>query len=176
MSLLGWFQYFLVGFILADIYVASKIKISLPKTIEILAGAMLLIGISLIHYDGAVINRLIYPLLCFLFFMLVLYFPFWKSIFSISIISIIGGMCYSIYLLHFAIISFIGNYSIHYRVTNSLDINYILQWLIISLGILIVSAIYFVLIEKPCMRKDWPSKLKHKLRLNFLFQPSTTKG
>lgn len=176
MSLLGWFQYFLVGFILADIYVASKINWTLPKPIEILCGLVLLAGVSFVPYEGALINRLLYPLLCFLFFTLVLHFHFWKGIFSIGIISVIGGMCYSIYLLHFAAISFIGNYSIHYQVTNSLEINYILQWLIISIGILAVSAVYFVLIEKPCMKKDWLSKLIQKLKSNFLFQPSTTKG
>lgn len=176
MSLLGWFQYFLVGFILADIYAASKVKIEISSPMQIAIGALLLVGISLLPYEGNVLLRITYPILCFLFFMLVLHFSFWKKIFSLSAISIIGGMCYSIYLLHFATISFIGNYSIHYKVTNSLAINYIIQWFIILFSILIVSGTYFLLIEKPCMKKDWPVKLMHKLRLTFIGQPSASKG
>lgn len=175
MSLLGWFQYFLVGFILADIYVTSRINFSVPKAVQAVGGGLLLVAISLVPYEGGLFFRIAYPTLCFLFFMLVLFFSFWKKIFSLSVISVIGGMCYSIYLLHFATISFIGNYSIHFKITDSLEINYLLQWIIILTFVLIVAGLYFLLIEKPCMRKDWPMKLRSRLRIFFIGQPSANK-
>jgi len=76
-------------------------------------------------------------------------------------VSAIGGMCYSIYLLHLMILqvgvsflfsegyfggSFLGNLLI-----------YSLMFLPV---ILIVSAIFYLLLEKPCMNPNWPSKLK----------------
>jgi peptidoglycan/LPS O-acetylase OafA/YrhL len=164
MSLLGWFQYFMIGFLLADIYLSQKIRLFLPKVIQLLIGLLLLAGLSFLPYEGAFNNRLIYVFLCFLFFLLVLHFPVWKGIFSLQYISIIGGMCYSIYLLHFATISFIGNYTIHLKLTDSLAINYLLQWVVILLAVLIVSGAYFLLIERPCMRKDWPQRLLKKIQ------------
>jgi peptidoglycan/LPS O-acetylase OafA/YrhL len=176
MSLPGWFQYFLAGFILADIYISNKITHKISRFTEIGAGVLLLYGLSFLSYEGGILQRLMYPAMCFLFFVLVLHFPFWKKVFSIPWISVMGGMCYSIYLLHFAVISFIGNYSIHYQITNSLTVNYILQWVLIFSTILAVSAMYFILIEKPCMRKDWPSSLFKKVKSNLFLQPGTAKG
>lgn len=164
MSLLGWFQYFLVGFMLADIYVSKKINFAIPKLAEFALGAFLLYCLSKFSYEGGVLQRVSYPLICFLFFMLVLHFSFWKKVFSIPLISIIGGMCYSIYLLHFAAISFIGNYTIHYKISDSLLINYLFQWMLIFPLIIAISAVYFLLIEKPCMKKDWPSQLMQKIK------------
>ncbi len=41
------------------------------------------------------------------------------------------------------------------------------QILILMLPILFISAIYFVLIEKPCMDKNWPTKLAGSIKLFY---------
>ena len=175
MSLVGWFQYFLVGFLLADIYVSQKFKIRTSRFVEIAVGFILLLGLSFFPHEGSVIRRFVYPLLCFGFFLAVLYTPFWKRFFSIKFISIVGGMCYSIYLLHYATISFVGNYLIKYKVTDSLLINYAAYFLILSVMILFVSSTYFILVEKPCMKADWPSRLLKRLNLGSVMGQTVIK-
>jgi peptidoglycan/LPS O-acetylase OafA/YrhL len=168
MSLLGWFQYFFVGFILADIYVSQKLKIKTSKLVEIFFGILLLFGLSFLSYKGSIISRIAYPVFCFAFFTMVLQFPFWKKVFSTKFISVVGGMCYSIYLLHFAIISLIGNYSLKFKISNSFFMNYVVHVVIFLMAVLISSGIFFLLVEKPCMKKDWPLKLARGIRNNFL--------
>jgi peptidoglycan/LPS O-acetylase OafA/YrhL len=175
MSLLGWFQYFLVGFILADIYASKKIQIKIHLILEIVLGLTLLYCLSVLPYKGNISSRLLYPVFCLVFFILVLHFPFWKKVFSLKFISIVGGMCYSIYLLHFATISFIGNYTLKYKIGDSLLVNYVFQALLFLGMILCVSAAYFILIEKPCMRKDWPSRLLKKVNPRLSLVPGIIK-
>lgn len=173
LSLVGWLQYFLVGFLLVDLYLNRGKQLKLSPVLQIIGGLVLLYLISFQPYGGGVAQRLLYPTYSFLFFGLVLHFSFWKKVFSIPVISISGGMCYSIYLLHFATISFIGNYTIGYKFSDAIVINYLVQWLIIGAAILVVAGTYFLLVEKPCMRKDWPQQAWAKLTGKKIIVPPT---
>lgn len=67
-------------------------------------------------------------------------------------IATIGGMCYSIYLLHHPIVSFIGHRTLP------------LGGLAVQVGLIVpvvlgVSTLYFVAIERPCMDRHWPQRL-----------------
>jgi peptidoglycan/LPS O-acetylase OafA/YrhL len=79
--------------------------------------------------------------------------------FSWTPVYLIGGMCYTIYLLHYAffhlIIKFTGNWSLGMGYFADL----LLQVLVVVPVILALSVLFFVLIEKPCMDKNWPQKL-----------------
>jgi peptidoglycan/LPS O-acetylase OafA/YrhL len=75
-----------------------------------------------------------------------------KKVFSGRLIIVIGGMCYSIYLLHFAVISFVGRLLVRSGVPVSNTSLFLLFVLFFVVSVLAVSAIYFVLIEKPFMR------------------------
>src|ERR1700748_477814 len=55
-----------------------------------------------------------------------------KKVFSYKFIPIIGGMCYSIYLLHYAIISFLGRHTIHFHVTDYYLPHLLLQIILIG--------------------------------------------
>ena len=71
-------------------------------------------------------------------------------------------MCYSIYLWHTAVISGVGNFITSIGIQGHYFMTLFLQSLIILPMVLIFSGIMYVLIEQPCMDKDWPFKL-----LNF---------
>jgi peptidoglycan/LPS O-acetylase OafA/YrhL len=100
-----------------------------------------------------------------MFYYLVFLTPFWKSVFSNQWLTTIGGMCYSIYLLHYPIISMIGNYTVRYQLTRWRFADNIIQGGILIAFILMISSTFFILIERPCMDKDWYKKLfKRRVR------------
>ena len=70
-------------------------------------------------------------------------------------------MCYTIYLLHFAVISFVGNPLLSIQFSGNPILNIGLYSIIILSVILLVSVVFFVIIERPCMDKNWPTNLKN---------------
>jgi peptidoglycan/LPS O-acetylase OafA/YrhL len=78
-------------------------------------------------------------------------------------IATIGGMCYSIYLLHFPFISFVGHHSLPLAQHSTPLLHLMAQAVVILPLLLLVSSVYFVLIERPCMDRDWPRKLRQRL-------------
>lgn len=71
----------------------------------------------------------------------------------------IGGMCYTIYLLHFPLISFIGHMTLPLGQGSGPMMHVLAQGLVILPVVLVVSSVYFVLVERPCMDRNWPRKL-----------------
>lgn len=84
---------------------------------------------------------------------------FFNRFFSWMPVYLIGGMCYTIYLLHYAffhlIVKFTSGFSLGYGYFADL----LLQAVITVPVIMFVSVLFYVLIEKPCMDKNWPQKL-----------------
>jgi peptidoglycan/LPS O-acetylase OafA/YrhL len=76
---------------------------------------------------------------------------------------IIGGMCYSIYLLHYAFFHFLIPITSKISLNKGYVVDYLLQILIAVPVMLCVSIIFYVLIERPCMDKEWPQKLYRKI-------------
>jgi peptidoglycan/LPS O-acetylase OafA/YrhL len=91
--------------------------------------------------------------ICCMFFLVhtVLTNSLMKRLFSVPILVVIGGMCYSIYLLHFAIISFAGQLLPRTGLDVQNHLYFIPTMLFFSAAVLIVSSIYFLLVEKPFM-------------------------
>lgn len=75
-----------------------------------------------------------------------------KQIFSGTFLTITGGMCYSIYLLHFGVLSALGYLlkSGDFSLSNVYLIP--LYFILFAACILIISATYFLIIEKPFMK------------------------
>jgi hypothetical protein len=82
-------------------------------------------------------------------------------IYTRKIIYTIGGMCYSIYLLHYAFFHLTVQYT---KVLWSLELTYsanlILQLFVNLPLMLIASTLFFVWFEKPFMNKEWLKNLK----------------
>lgn len=156
-SLYNYLFYFLVGFLIADFYLTEK-KVWLSNIGSFLAGFTALATLYLINMEP-LLNKFIFILSLFVFIYLALTAPIWRRIFSNKLLTTIGGMCYTIYLMHTVVISGFGNKTVFWRMSSSYELNLIFQILILILPILFISAIYFILIEKPCMDKNWPTKL-----------------
>jgi peptidoglycan/LPS O-acetylase OafA/YrhL len=75
---------------------------------------------------------------------------------------VIGGMCYSIYLLHYAFFHFLVPYTSKMQLGMGYKIDYLIQIIIVLPIMLVVSIVFYLLVERPCMDKDWPKKLYRK--------------
>jgi len=75
----------------------------------------------------------------------------------------IGGMCYTIYLYHVVLIACIGRATKRLHFGTSFSGYFLLQTAIMLPIILIICAGFFLLIEKPCMDKNWPQKLRARI-------------
>jgi peptidoglycan/LPS O-acetylase OafA/YrhL len=160
-TLFEFLHFFLLGFLLADLYV-SEVRLSLGNGAALVAGLPIFAGLLFIEFGGSLGLTLLYLGLIFSFYYMVLTTASWQWCFSRLPITVIGGMCYSIYLLHFAIIAFVGKITLKLRVTDYYVPNLLMQALLILPIVLIACGLYFYLIEKPCMSKDWYIRLYRK--------------
>jgi peptidoglycan/LPS O-acetylase OafA/YrhL len=161
--LLTTIQYFLLGWLLADIYVDGWHETPSPgrrwDVVGVLALAAVL-GIALLH---PALGRALAPWLLF-----TLCYAFFRSIdlrraLSNRWLATIGGMCYSIYLVHYPIFILLGS---HLRSIGRLqpDLAFAATCLILLPIGLVASAVFFVLVERPCMDPAWPDRLRDRLR------------
>ncbi len=153
-TIVGYFHYFL-----ADID-ASKLKIneSISEIFYIFLGLAIFSFLLFTDLNTYPFLRFMYSFMIIIFYYLVLKIEFWKKIFSIPWIAVVGGMCYTIYLLHYKIISFIGSITIPFKISNSFIINYVIQILLYTFFIALGSIVFYLLIERPTMKKEWYKK------------------
>jgi peptidoglycan/LPS O-acetylase OafA/YrhL len=78
-----------------------------------------------------------------------------------------GGMCYSIYLWHNIIVSGVGNFTIHFNPFRSYLGALFWHMAILLPAVVLGSTVFYLLVEKPCMDREWPQKLWAKLKSLF---------
>ena len=127
-------------------------------------GLLLILPILFINHESSLIYGIIYPFLVFAFFFLSLHSSIWNSFFKIEVVSIIGGMCYSIYLLHFVVIAVITRFSHFYKVSDAILPNLIVNTIVVLIVSLFVSAIYYKFVEQPFMDKNFPKKIYERIK------------
>ncbi|TVP46538.1 MAG: acyltransferase [Mongoliibacter sp.] len=106
------------------------------------------------------LNNLLFNISIFLLFIATFKGHVFNWFFSRSIIYLVGGMCYTIYLIHYPFFHLLMKFTGRFSVSNDYFPNLMVQLMIGIPIVIFVSIIFFVLIEKPCMDKDWPKKLK----------------
>ena len=150
--LLGFIQYFFTGFLLADIHTTGTGMGWLKPRLLDLVGLCCLLVMALAPQSPALATLLPW-LICGLF-MGALRGAWLTAILRWSWVSVLGGMCYSIYLLHNPIYSFVAGKII----SNGLSVpQACLRLGLFGLPIVLTAGIaYYVLIERPCMNPNWP--------------------
>jgi peptidoglycan/LPS O-acetylase OafA/YrhL len=78
-------------------------------------------------------------------------------------ITTIGGMCYTIYMYHWLMISMLVRVTGQIQ-THILWLDLLIQFVLMSVIIVGVCAILFALFERPFMRRDWPARIWKKIR------------
>ena len=173
-------QYFFIGILLADFYVSNTAAEFFNKKWMVVPALALLIAIidwpvrTQGDADDLFLTRLSFPFLLGMFYYMIMKNDLIKKVFSYKFIPVIGGMCYSIYLLHYTIISVLGRFTIGLHLTNYYIPNLILQIALIGIPVLVISSVYYYFIERPFMSSKWLNMLikKDKREESANFQPA----
>ncbi len=173
---------FLAGFLFADLYLEMRRKGTVAKRGYDWAAlgvfALVLVFPFLMQVAGVVhpfagsgdvdfamsVLRHILPVIILLFLLLMFRGVWLRRFFSWKPVYLIGGMCYSIYLIHYPLISTASRLVAKVRpempYLTGLTL-LIVFWLPVVVGI---AAVFFVMIERPCMDHAWPGKLLARIK------------
>ncbi|HLT72013.1 MAG TPA: acyltransferase [Cyclobacteriaceae bacterium] len=146
-TLIDFIQYFIAGFVIADIYVSRKGSRSGYELVPIVALPVILFT----TYDDSIIERIVYPLMIIGLYLAVLLSAFWERVFNKKGIVAIGGISYSIFLIHLPIIGFVGTFTMPIPMTGYYYLDFLIQCAIIGPVILILSLIFYLAAERPFM-------------------------
>ena len=146
-TLLDFLQYFLAGFAIADVYVSNEGLRFKHGLIPLVALPVILFA----TYDDSIIERIIYPFMIISLYLVVLFNPFWEKVFSRKSMVTIGGISYSVFLIHFPIIGFLGTYTMPIPLTGTYYVDFLTQCVIILPAILVLSFIFYLAAERPFM-------------------------
>ena len=157
-NLPGQLQFFMVGFLLADIR-ATRTESQISRWWDLVS---VIVWIAIFAIPGKQITFLLPPLIL-LAYLATFNGPVSRQIFRTQWIALTGGMCYSFYLMHMLVISIAFKLTRRCILPSSLLLSYLIQVVLLGTCICLFCTAYFVLIERPCMDPNWPRKLLAKL-------------
>lgn len=163
LTILAQLPYFLVGFLLVDVYLMSwRSAPVLTRAWDVVFAATVLIGWLVVRSPEVVWWA--FPVVGFAFCCAAFRSPIASRFLSRPWIFTIGGMCYSIYLLHLPLIRIAWNWTGGLVPPGHFAWDIIVQAAVLIPFVLVASAIFFVLVERPCMDKTWPARAAAWLR------------
>lgn len=159
-SLFSYFNIFITGIICADWFLENQRFLYSKKRIlfDFLGIASLYCIITLSGFTARDYRLFLFACY-FMFFISAFKGKLLNKVVTNKYITIIGGMCYSIYLLHYAVIFFITQTFTHRIFSLNYAQDILLQLLIIMPLILVFSSAFFVFFERPFMDIHWAKKL-----------------
>ncbi len=158
-------QYFLTGFLLADAYLLDwQNETRSYKWDAVGIGASVaLVYLLLVNVNGTVATHgFAMHLACCVF----IYFAYsgafrgrmLSKLLSLAPIYLIGGACYTIYLWHFLVISFVGGLVGASVSSGSMCTDTLIYSMVFAMASLPIMAVLFITTERPFMDKAWPSR------------------
>ncbi len=154
-TLIQYVSFFFAGILVTQLYISPpKLKLSnfFLNSISIL---IIIIVFANDYVHSSAFYKVIFHFLIAILYLIVIGFNALKGFLQNKFVCIIGGACYSIYLLHYQIISLIGNFLINRKLFNIVLLNEAVEIIFYLSGVLIISMIFFKLIERPCMERYW---------------------
>jgi peptidoglycan/LPS O-acetylase OafA/YrhL len=159
-SILQYAQFFLVGILVCDCWTARWKGLPRSWTADVpgLLSVPLFVWLNIRH-PGVVADAL-NPWVMAMLFYSALRGRGWAAVLSYGAIPIIGGMCYSIYLIHGRPIALLVHGILaRLPLFGSFTADYVVVFAICTAAVLLASAVFYLLVERPCMDPRWPQKL-----------------
>ena len=162
LTLPGHLNMFLLGMLMADVLVHdwNGRKTTAWGDVAFAAG---MTGLYLTEPAFGPSRTLLMPVSCILVVGGALRGRFFRPVLEKPAIFLIGGMCYSIYLLHFGIVRFAADGITWGIAPASPLLDFVVSSLVLATACLLISVAYFVWIERPCMFPDWPGRARTQL-------------
>jgi len=168
LSIYGSIQHFLIGILIADFYVSGFAIDFFKKWWFAPLAAVLFFTMFLMprweetHQLDRLYLAISYPFMIGLLYYIILRNEAVKKVFSYKFVPIIGGMCYTTYLIHYTVISMVGRYTVLVHFTHYYLPNLFLQFILLVIPIMLFAAVFFLYVERPFMSKKWIDKLMKK--------------
>jgi peptidoglycan/LPS O-acetylase OafA/YrhL len=167
LTIINFIQFFLLGFLLADIYLADWKRE--PRT-QWYWDVITMVGWPAVFWMSRSPLLISFALPIMLF---VLYCAMFRGTLSNWLIcnrfiTTIGGMCYSIYLLHYQALSAVMRHTCLIGFTSRYWVNVLLQIALTGPFLLVIAGTYFLLIEQPCMHKDWLQRMALRMHSRWV--------
>ncbi len=160
-SILAYFSHFAIGILFSILFLTNPNWI---KRKSVFWDSIGLIAIFSLFYfykpQIRISNNILFNLSILILFISAFKGVITNYFFRLPVIYVIGGMCYSIYLIHFPLLFLLVKASKQLAFFKDYYSNYFLQIIILLPLIISVSAVYFKLFEQPFMDKNWPRKLR----------------
>ncbi len=158
MTIIYFLAYFLAGFLLADIYLVSwRERPTQDWRWDAVSVAAWIATVWVVRDPrvAAFILPLLFLTACAALFRALAV----RALLTHPILTTIGGMCYTIYLYHFVLIAAGGRITMRVPMPSSYTLALLVQLLLLGAIVIAGSAVLFWLVERPCMRRDWPQQV-----------------
>ena len=173
-ALLDVLPFFLIGWLLAEIHVTRLHERPRHSAyLDVVGVACLPLFFLALRFHSPS-WRVTLPILGGLAIAAALHGRVFTRVLSMKWIAIVGGMCYSIYLLHYPLLV-LGAKVLR---ANGLTRGYWLWplYAVLLLLALVLSAGFFIIIERPCMDPEWVTHVVARMRLAVSSTGSSDKG
>lgn len=170
----GFMSHFMVGIFFAYLYLTQKVWLAKKIFFWDIIGLISLFGLFFWYKpQDSFIGQVFFNMS--IFFLLISAFKSWSLNWFLTKqwVYLIGGMCYTIYLLHLPFFGLVAQFAQKNVVANSFSQNFWIFFFPVISILLIISAGFYLLVEKPCMERDWYIKLLNKINL---INPRKTKA
>jgi peptidoglycan/LPS O-acetylase OafA/YrhL len=161
-TILGQLQYFLVGIMMVNLYLEQKLTPGKYKEWWSVAATIAIFSLISFRWVFGYIKTILFVSTLIILFVGAFRSGSFNRFIKRPWIMAIGGMCYSIYLLHLAIaqasIELLQKINPHAK--NSV-LWFTLYALFFLLVLMIIVPVFYLLVEKPCMDHTWPARLKN---------------
>jgi peptidoglycan/LPS O-acetylase OafA/YrhL len=159
LSILGHAQFFLLGFLLADLYLFGHLRSSPRQLRWDLVSVVAWPSLFVLWQRGPWATATL-PFVALVAFVAAFRGRATNAAFRNSWLTTLGGMCYSIYLMHFELIAAFARVTRRvFRPTGTLWLDMIAEGTPVLLMTLVVCAAFFYFVERPCMDRRWPQRL-----------------
>ena len=162
LSIYNFFQYFLAGIFLADLYVTRATSYFYQSRWILLVCIISAAVVLLIPLRAHLLSRFIFLIANAVFFYFALTNILCRKMLSFRPFTLIGGMSYSIYLLHYTIIIVCGRYVVGWFATGYNLFNVLLQIVLLIIPVVLCSTVFYYYVERPFMSRKWMDMLLKK--------------
>jgi peptidoglycan/LPS O-acetylase OafA/YrhL len=162
LSILFYLQYFLMGLLVADIFVLDLANMKSSWIWDLVGVAAL--GAIFWQANTAIWLRALTPIPMGALCVAAMRSHGLRRVLANPWVAVTGGMCYSIYLLHAGLIlSLFKATKLAAVHSGEFFVNYAIQLSLLTIPVMAICVLFFLLVERPCMDPNWPSKLWHAL-------------
>lgn len=172
LSIVNYIQYFLVGFVLCDLYLTDWEKLPRHYLWDV---ASALLWVWIFAANGEIVHLLL-PIATRLAYIGAFKGVLFRAFFRTPFVCLTGGMCYSIYLTHNATITGVDLLLRRFGHFNgAVSWPHVLLVYCVAVPLtLLVGMGLFIFVERPCMDRRWPRNLWNRLNgAEFNLEPAT---